>query len=169
VNPQTYLDDAAARLHADGSTTDSVTLPGGPALLGYQSSFRVQWMFTKMHLFTFVVSGPVVSAVALEHFAGDALEYAVQQKGQLRGLQIGVAAIAVLAGEHVEPEAAEFARQKILRRFGAFVWPAAVDLSTGETYSHRGPVVIGGVYSRWMRKRTAAVLGAGTPAPVDRQ
>jgi hypothetical protein len=161
VTPQEYLAGAAERLQADGSATDTAQLPGGAALVGYQGKFKVQWMLTKLNLFTLVFPVPVVTAAALEGFANDAVQYAVNQKGQLRGLQNGVAAIAVLVGERVEPDAAEYARKQLVRRFSAFGWPGAVDLSTGASYSHEGPVLLGGVYAGWMRKRMAAVLGTG--------
>jgi hypothetical protein len=166
VNAQEYLDGAAARLQADGSEVGTAMLPGGQALTGYQGKFKVQWMMTKLNLFTFVIGVPVVSAAALEGFSTDALQHAVDRKGQLRGMQNGVAALAVLVGEHVEPDAAEYARKKMVRRFGAFAWPGAVDLGTGATYSHEGAVLLGGVYAKWMRKRMAAVLGTGAPAPT---
>jgi hypothetical protein len=164
VNPQEYLSGAAERLQADGSTTGTADLPGGQALVGHKGKFKVQWMLTKMNLFTLVFPVPVVTVAALEAFANDALQYAVDQKGQLRGLQNGVAAISVLVGEQVEPDAAEFARKKIVKRFSAFSWPAAVDLSTGASYSHEGTVLIGGIYAGWMRKRMKAVLGDQVPA-----
>ncbi len=154
-----WMDGAAARLQADGSTVSGVQLPGGQAMLGYQSKFKVQWMATKLHLFTLLFPVPVVTAAALEGFAKDCLQYAVNQKGDLRGLQVGVASIPVLVGDRVEPDAVEYAQHELVRKFGAFAWPAAVDAGTGTTYSHQGAVYLGGVYSGWMRKRTAAVLG----------
>ena len=36
---------------------------------------------------------------------------------------------------------------------------AVVDLGTGASASHRGRVMLGGLYAGWMRERTAAVLG----------
>lgn len=161
VQQQEFLDAAGQRMQADGSEVSWTTLPGGPALLGYRSAFKVQWMFTKLHTFTFVTTGPVAAGVALERFTEDALAQAVERKGQLRGLQSGVGVVAVLAADTVEPDAIEIAQSRIVRKFGAFAWPAVVDLSTGATYSHQGAVVVGGVYSRWMRKRTAAVLETG--------
>jgi hypothetical protein len=161
VNPQEYLSGAAQRLQADGSTTGTADLPGGQALVGQQGQFKVQWLLTKLNLFTLVFPVPVVTAAALDSFSNDALQYAVDQKGHFRGLQNGVAAIAVLVGEHVEPEAAEFARKRIVKRFSAFAWPGAVDLSAGTSFSQEGAVLIGGVYAGWMRKRMRAVLGEG--------
>jgi hypothetical protein len=160
MNAQQWMDGAAARMRADGSEVSSAQLPGGLAMLGYQSKFKVQWMATKLHLFTVVFPLPVVTAAVMDAFATDALQFAVNHKGGLRGMQVGVAAIPVLVGDRIEPDAIEFAEKKLVRRFGAFAWPAAVDASTGATHSHQGAVYLGGVYSKWMRKRTHAVLGS---------
>jgi hypothetical protein len=160
MSAQQWMDGAAARLQADGSTVGTAQLPGGQAMLGQQAKFKVQWFATKLHLFTLVFPVPVVTAAVMDAFATDALQYAVNQKGQLRGLQVGVASIPVLVGDRVEPDAIEYAHDKLVRRFGAFAWPAAVDASTGATYSHQGAVYLGGIYSKWMRQRTRAVLGS---------
>lgn len=67
---------------------------------------------------------------------------------------------AALLGYQGKFTAAEFARKTIVKRFSAFAWPGAVDLSAGTAYSHDGAVLIGGIYAGWMRKRMAAVLGS---------
>ncbi len=154
-----FLDAAAHRLREAGAEVSTQHLPGGPALVGYQSRFKLAWMATKLHLFTVLTRVPVADASTLQRFANDSLDYAAATKGALRGFQTGVATIAVLVGDHVSPDGAEFARKELVRRFSAFTWPAAVDLSTGATYSHEGRVLVGGIYSGWMREQTAIALG----------
>ena len=155
-----FLDAAAGRLRAAGYEVSTQQLPGGPALVGYTSRFRLAWMATKLHLFTVVATVPRADAASLERFANDSLDHAAASKGALRGFQTGVATIAVLAGDTVAPDGVAYAQDTLVRRFSAFTWPAAVDLTTGATYAHQGRVVVGGVYSGWMREQTALVLGA---------
>jgi hypothetical protein len=158
MSPDEFRSRCAARLQADGARVEDVALPGGRALVGYQSRFRLRWAATKLNLFTVVATAPVVTAAALQDFTGQALDHAAAAKGRLRGLQTGVAAIAILAGDAVQPDAAGFAEQEMVRRFAAFGWPVAVDLRSGGSWSHQGRVVVGGLYAGWMRERIGAVL-----------
>ena len=159
VTGQQFLGSAATRLRDAGCEVSSVQLPGGPALAGHRSRFRLAWMATRLHLFTVMTTVPHVDASTLQRFSEDSLDYAAATKGALRGFQTGVATIAVLVGETVGPDGARFAQEELVRRFSAFTWPAAVDLATGVTYSHQGRVVLGGIYAGWMREQTALALG----------
>lgn len=158
MNPQEYLDTVADRLRGDGAAVDTAVLPGGEALVGYRSQFRLRWMATKLNLFTVVRSVPEVTASALENFSNEALDHGVKLKGRFRGLQTGVAVVPVLVGELVEPSAAEYARTVLVRRWSAFAWPAVVDLDRNVVSSHQGSVTIGGIYASWMRQQTAVAL-----------
>jgi hypothetical protein len=73
-------------------------------------------------------------------------------------MQTGVAAIPVLVGTTVDPAAATYAEDQLIRRWSAFAWPSAVDLSAGVVHAHRGSVVVGGLYAGWLRERIAAAL-----------
>lgn len=162
VNQQEFLDAAGRRLQADRSEVSWVTLPGGPALLGYRRAFRPQWVFSLLFTFTFVTAGPVASARGLDLFARDAVQHALTRKGHLLGRHVKIGVLAVLGAERVEPEAVHFARSSVVRSSGAFAWPVVVDLPTGTSESHQGPMLEGLVFDRWMRKRTAAVVGDGS-------
>ena len=153
-----YLDDLSSNLQAAGYQVEMHAIGGMPALTGYRSDFKLQWMASKLHTFVTVRSVPVVTADALEAFAKDSLEYTKVAKGAMRGAQSGVAAIAVLVGESVDPAAAQYARTQLVRNFAAFAWPVAVDLSTGERSSHQGRPTIGAIFTGWMRKQIAATV-----------
>jgi len=158
VIPAEYLDLVGKRLQADGVAVRSASVGGLPALVGYRSRFRLAWMATRLNLFTVVAGVPSVTAGGLEQFSRDAVAYAVSEKGRRRGLQTGVAAIAVLVGTVVEPDAAAYAEDQVLKRWSAFAWPTAVDLSSQIVYRHQGRVLVGGVYASWMRGQTALAL-----------
>jgi hypothetical protein len=76
----------------------------------------------------------------------------------LRGLQTGVATIPVLVGQSVDVSGETFARRQLIKRFSAFGWPVAVDLSARRVYGHEGRVYLGGLYAGWMRERISAAL-----------
>jgi hypothetical protein len=164
MSPEEYIELVATRLRAEGAEVGTTEFRGVTALVGYRPKFRLRWMATRLNLFTVVIAEPVVTAQGLELFTNDALKYATSQKGRFRGLQNGVAAIPVLVGAQVDADAITYARTKLVRKFSAFAWPAAVDLSSGETYQHQGRVAIGGIYAGWMREQTAVALPKPTPA-----
>jgi len=158
VNPQEYVDAVADRLRGDGAAVSTEVLPGGEALVGYRSQFRLRWMATKLNLFTVVRAVPEVTVSALESFSNEALDQGVKLKGRFRGLQTGVAVIPALVGEMAEPAAADYARTVLVRRWSAFAWPAVVDLHRDVVSTHEGSVTIGGIYASWMREQTAVAL-----------
>jgi hypothetical protein len=158
MSPEEYTAIVAQRLESDGATVSTQPFRGGPALVGYRPKFKLQWMATRLNLFTVVVSQPSVTAAALEEFSQEALAYALGQKGTFRGLQNGVAVIPVMLGTQVAPDAAAMARDKLIRKFSAFAWPTVVDLSTGTVHRHQGRVLVGGIFASWMRQQTKVAL-----------
>ena len=161
MTPESYLALVEARLRDEQVQIGTDVIGGLTALVAYRPQFKLAWAATKLHLFTVVMPTPVVTVDALTAFTGDALQYAVNHKGGMRGFQSGVAAIAVMVGQQVEPAAADYAQRQIVKRFSAFAWPAAVDLSRRRTYRHEGRVVVGGLYAGWMRRN----CDLATPEP----
>lgn len=157
VTPQEYVDAVGGRLRDGGAAVSLQTLAGGEAVVGYRSEFRWQWLATKLHLFTVVLIVPEVTASALEDFSNEVLTYGIRRKGRFRGAQIGVAAIPVLVASVVEPAAAAYARDVLIRRWSAFAWPAVVDLGRNTVSTHEGTVQVGGIYAGYMREQTALV------------
>ena len=160
-----YLDLVRTRLEDDGAAVSSATIGGSQALVGYRSRFRLAWWATRLHLFTVASEVPSVTAEGLEQFTRDALAYAVSAKGRLRGLQTGVATIAVLVGTTVDPAAVAYAQDELPKRWGAFAWPTAVDLTAKVVHRHEGRVVVGGTYAGWLRSQTAVALPDPTTLP----
>ena len=158
MSPDEYIEVVASRLRADGAEVSAESIGGLTTLVGYRSQFRLRWMATRLNLFTIVGSMQTVTVVGLEQFTNDAIDYAISRKGQFRGFQSGVAVIAVLVGERIEPDAVTFAKATLVRRFSAFGWPAAVDLISPHVYHHEGRVLVGGIYAGWIRQQTAIAL-----------
>ncbi len=158
MTPEDYLRSVASRLSDAGAQVHTENVAGDEALVGYRADFRLKWFATKLHLFTVVRSVPTASAEALDRYSNDVLSFAVQRKGRFRGLQNGVAAIPVMVTLRAEPDATQWARERLVRRWSAFAWPVVVDLSTSQIGRHEGPVRIGGVYAGWMREQIALAL-----------
>ena len=157
-----YIKEVASRLRADGAEVTTESMRELTMLVGYRSQFRLRWFATRLNLFTIIGSVQTVTVAGLEQFSKDAIDYAIARKGQFRGLQNGVAVIPVLVGERIEPDAATYATDTLVRRFSAFAWPATVDLTSRHVYKHEGRVLLGGVYADWMRQQTAIAL----PDPI---
>jgi hypothetical protein len=137
-----------------------VPLPGGPALVGYQSKFRFRWVATKLHLFTVVIAVPEVTREILDSVTTQAIDYAKKKRGKLRGFQTGVAVIPIVAGSHVQPDARAAVEERPAKIFALILLPAIADLETAETYTYRGRLVFGAIYTAWLRERQKVVLPA---------
>ena len=157
VLPNEYVDEAAHRMAADGSAVSQVPLPIGPAVVGYQSQFRLRWIATKLHVFTVVVPVSSATAETLREATEQSIDYAKQTKGRLRGLQSGVAAIPVLVTARAMPDALAAAESRPSKGWAAFILPAIVDLTSGRIHSFRGRLLWGGIYAAWLRDRLDAL------------
>ena len=162
MSPDEYIEEISRRLRTDGAEITTESIGDLTTLVGYRSEFRLRWFATRLNLFTIVGSVQTVTVAGLEQFSKDALDHAISRKGQIRGLQNGVAVIPVLVGERIEPDAATYATDTLVRRFSAFAWPATVDLTSPHVYQHEGHVLLGGIYADWMRQQTAIAL----PDPI---
>ncbi|MDG4786583.1 levansucrase [Micromonospora sp. WMMD1102] len=151
-----YLDGTAQRLQADGCEVRTEDWNGLPVLVGYRADFRLQWMATKLHLFTLAAPAPLVTARAIEEFTISALDYVVARKGQLRGMQSGVAVFPALVGSQVEPAAVDWAQRRQVVRFAAMARPVVVDAGTGTAACFRGFAALGLFYSAHFRRKLAA-------------
>jgi hypothetical protein len=117
-------------------------------------------MATKMHLFTIVAPATSISQSAIEAFANSALDYVVARKGQLRGLQSGVAAFPALVGTQVDPQAEAWAQQTQRVRFAAMARPVVANAITGTAAAFRGNAVLGFLYSAHFRRKLNAYFPA---------
>jgi hypothetical protein len=111
-----------------------------------------------LNLFTVVATRPEATADGLAAFISESIEYAKQTKGRLRGFQTGVAAMPILASNAVSPEAKDAVKARPVKGFAAITMPAIVDLSNGDAYYYEGRLLLGAVYTKWLRERMARVL-----------
>jgi hypothetical protein len=159
VTPEEFLQVTASNLKADGNVVTAVDLPSGPVTVGYKGEFRWSWFATKLNLFVVVTTRPEATAHNVSTLISEAINYAKQTKGRLRGLQTGVAVMPILASASVSPEAMDLIKSRPSRGFAAIAMPAIVDLSTDEANYYEGRLVLGAVYTKWLRERLAQALG----------
>jgi hypothetical protein len=135
VSAEVYLVSVRDRLLEDGCEVTDETIGSLRAMVGYRSNVKA---LSKMHLFTAVASVPEVDEATMRDFARQVSDYAKSQKGQTRGAQSGVVALAALVAPKVESAAKQLADRPFrlgMGGFAAMVQPAAVDLTEGRLHT----------------------------------
>jgi hypothetical protein len=160
MTPEDFLSNTRSRLKADGNSVSEGDLPSGPVTIGYQGKFRWMWIATKLNLFVVVATRPEATADGLTGLVSESIEYAKKTKGRLRGFQTGVAVMPILASITVTSDAIELANSRPVKGFAAMTMPAIVDLSTGEAHSYEGKLILGAIYTTWLRERMTKLLAS---------
>jgi hypothetical protein len=162
LSSDAYLMAVRDRLIEDGCEVTSQAIGPVEAMVGYRSNIKA---LTKLHLFSAFAGVAEVDEAAVRDFSLRVSDYAKGQKGQLRGLQSGVMAFAVL----VTPKADDAAKQAAARPFqlglggfAAMVQPAVVDLTEGRVHTFRGRRLWGAAFTGYMRKKSILYI----PDPV---
>jgi hypothetical protein len=158
VSAEDYLATVRDRLLEDGCEVTDETIGSLRAMVGYRSNVKA---LSKMHLFTAVASVPEVDEAAMRDFARQVSDYAKSQKGQARGAQSGVVALAALVAPKVDSAAKQFADRPFrlgVGGFAAMVQPAAVDLTEGRVHTFRGRRLWGAALAGYLRDKSAHYL-----------
>lgn len=142
-----YLDGLADRLATDGCAVSTERWGAHDVLIGHRSDFRVQWFATNLHLFTVAAPAGVVTQQDLEAFTSTVWDAMLARKGQLRGLQTGLAVFPTLVGTRVDPDAAIWASAEQRLRFATFARPVVVDTTARDISAFTGRVALGGIYN----------------------
>ncbi len=151
-----YVDAVAARLRQDGCEVTRENWNGSPVIVGHRADFKLRWMGTRLHLFTIVSAVPVVTVPVVEGFTNATLDYAIDRKGALRGMQSGVAVLAGLVTVFAEPAAVEWAAARQRVRFAAMARPVVVDTHRRVRACYRGTPALGAVYAGHLRRKLDA-------------
>jgi hypothetical protein len=153
-----YLATVRDLLIGDGCQVTDESIGPVQAMVGYRSNIRA---LSKVHLFTAVASIPEVNEAVIRDFARQVSDYAKARKGQLRGAQSGVMALAVLVAPKVDSAAKQLAAKPFrlgLGGFAAMVQPAVVDLTEGRVHTFRGRRVWGAALAGYLRDKSACYL-----------
>jgi hypothetical protein len=158
ISADSYLTTVRDRLTEDGCEVTDEAIGSMQAMIGYRSNVRA---LSKINLFTMVASVPEVDEAAMRDFARKASDYAKEKKGQFRGAQSGVAALAVLVAPKVDSAAKELAARPFrlgIGGFAAIVQPAVVDLAEGRVHTFRGRRVWGAALAGYLRDKSVRYL-----------
>ena len=119
-----------------------------PCAIGYIKKFRWSWIATQMN--TFVIIGSTTATIdreAIETFSKNCYGYSLKNNmGWPRGWQAGVASIAILAGENIEPPAIEFCETISKKHWSAFEIPIIHNVLENKTYRFIKNPVWGRIY-----------------------
>ena len=152
MEPEEYLRTVRERLGQSGYSVSTETLGGSEVLIGYRSQFRLAWFATKLHLFVVIGSTSSVAADELSSFTAEVLRYGIRRTGRLRGLQMAVAVVPVLAAPVVQADAVSFAESQPQTKFAAQAWPVVVDLA-GRQLVRPTSIRFGRVYADWILRQ----------------
>jgi hypothetical protein len=154
TSPQQYLDSLATRLADDGCQPRWEEWTGGRVLIGRRADFRIQWMTTRLHLFTIAAAFPEVSVTNVEDFTRSAQRYSIDHKAGLPvGLQTGIAIFPCLVSEHVNPDALAWAQARQVLQFGVMARPVVIDVARDVIGVFRRTEWKGGIYSPHLRRK----------------
>jgi hypothetical protein len=64
----------------------------------------------------------------------------------------------ILAASTVTQDAIELVESRPMKGFAAIAMPAIVELSTGKTHQYEGKLILGAVYTRWIRERITKAM-----------
>jgi hypothetical protein len=169
MKPDEYLEHVKKQLAADGAQVSEAQLPSARAVVGYTSKFRWKWLATKLHLFTLAVYAPELNVATYTQIVKEAADYGVQQKGTLRGLQVGVAVNVIIATRALDTETAQLASSRPPKGFAKLATPAVVDIVQAQTYTYTGKIMWGALYTSWLRERLQAALPHIEPRPLTEE
>ena len=166
---QRYLTALAGQLAADGCEPRWEQWRGGRVLVGRRADFRIQWVATRLHLFTIAAVAPELSVPAIQDFTRSAQQYAKEHKGGLPpGLQTGIALFPCLISEWVDPAALAWAEATSIVEFAVMTRPVAVDAASGIVGGFRRTPFVGWIYSSYLRSKMTLYFDSAVHA-LDRR
>ena len=168
MEPDAYLKLAQQQLEKSGNRVSNVPLKDYTALVGYQSQFKWSWFATKIHLFTVFIVIPELKATLYNDAVSQALDYGLQMKGTLRGLQVGVAVTPIIVTQAVDTETQQIAEARPSKHFAAITTPAVIDITNNQLHTYTGKIVWGSAYTKWLRERMQAALPSIEPGALTK-
>ena len=155
VAPPANANELVQRIHTAmsgaGLQPGMVNLAGFNAVVGGSSTFKWQWMATKLHWFIYAtVMAPGTPADALDRYLDDACQDAINRKGAMRGAQSGVAAVTVVAIDGVAPEVERWATKPHGRRFAALTFPVLAEVGAAKVVRPER-MMLGGIYTGFLK------------------
>ncbi|MEV0902626.1 hypothetical protein [Actinoplanes sp. NPDC049802] len=154
IDADSYLQGIEERLVADGCEVTHEPL----GLVGYQARMKA---LVRGHIFLVAAKADTVGETELSEFAAEAVNLAVERKGQWRGFQSGVVVLPVLVAQSADQGAVDITQRPHrlnLGGFAALAQPAVVDLAAGRSYIFRGTRIWGYAFNALIKKKLACYL-----------
>jgi len=124
------------------------TINGISCSIGYIKKFKWSWLATQLN--TFVIIGTAnnnIDKQTIEAFSKSCFEFALKNhKGWPRGLQAGVASIAILQGNNIDKSAREFCEKLSKKHWSAFEVPVLYDLEEKKAVRYIKKPIWGTIY-----------------------
>ena len=164
---QPTIDTILERARAAGFEPQRVDLtPDHAVYVTYRARFRLRWVATRLHVFTFVTGIADASAQEAAAFAGWCVGYAREHKpGVPIGLQSGAAAIPIVVAARAGDDVRAWAQTQPPLAFGVMSMPVLVDASTGAATTVATRRLWGALYDSYLRDVTDAHVGSTGPRP----
>ncbi len=154
IDADTYLQGLEDRLAADGCKVTHEPL----GLVGYRANMPA---LVRAHVFLVAAKADQIGETALSEFAAEAVNLAVDRKGQWRGFQSSVMVLPVLVAWSVDQSAVAITRRTHRLNLGGFAvmaQPAVVDLAAGKSHIFRGTRIWGYALNALMKQKLALYL-----------
>ena len=139
------IDTIKTRLEESSIYLGNTEIGGRQTETGYEKKFRWAWFATQLNTFILAPDfrGETVTVPSMEAFLTDGFAYAKKNyKGWPRGLQSGLAVIAIFVADDFNDEAIEYCvKLKAGKKFAGFTIPVAANSATGTvTYFEKKPI-----------------------------
>lgn len=136
------------------------TIGGIACSVGYIKKFKWSWMATQLN--TFVIIGKTDAKIdrpLIEAFSKNCFEYSLKNhQGWPRGLQAGVASIAILQGAVIDNSAKEFCEKLSKKHWSAFEIPVLYDTDKKQPVRFIKTPIWGTIYFPFFIKTIDSVM-----------
>jgi hypothetical protein len=154
IDADGYLKGLEERLAADGCQVSHEKL----GLVGYRARSRA---LVRAHVFLVAAKVGAVDEATLSGFAAEAINLAVERRGQWRGFQSGVIVLPVMVAESADQGAVAITQRPHRLNMGGFAvmaQPAVVDLAAGKSHIFRRTRFWGYAFNSLIKKTLADYL-----------
>lgn len=138
----------------DGNFYGNHTIANIPCTVGYFKEFRWSWMATQLN--TFVIVGETEQRIdvrTMDVFSALAFQFALNHnKGWPRGLQAGIASVAILKGNDIDPAAIGFVSNPSRKHWSAFEIPVIYNTSQRHAFRYTSNPIWGMIYMPYLGK-----------------
>lgn len=122
--------------------------------IGYIKEFRWSWFATQLNTFIFVAdTSDLIDRKFIETFSNSCYRFALKNnKGWPRGLQAGIASLAMLRGTKIDAPAIQFCKALSKKHWSAFEVPILYNLDKRELIRYNSNPLWGKIFFPYFSK-----------------